>query len=272
MTTSRCTSDQKSSMTEYVVLDRERKGSAPSTGWTVHWIGRSLLLARPRLGPPDTSAQRRRFWRCRVVSPATIFNIRQIFWFPSAALSGTMRLFKLRRTDLKGQQRSQLDLPTWHACLCAESDPLLCIDLGLGKGQKSIQRGRSQNPRRAFFIAFCKHRRSDFKFCKNEDNQISSRFLLQFNLMAGRLLYICQTSLLGVQERILLQQLFLQTLASTNSSLCHSGRFCSSLSFFDVSMQYLDLWHESIFRETTDKIFAHIDKRLFKTILKRTYL
>ena len=76
---------------------------------------------------------------------------------------------------------------------------------------------------------------------KNENNQISSRFLLQFNLMAGRLLYICQTSLLGVQERILLQQLFLQTLASTNSSLCHSGRFCRSLSFFDVSMQYLDL-------------------------------
>ena len=152
MTTSRCTSDQKSSMTEYVVLDRERKGSAPSTGWTVHWIGRSLLLARPRLGPPDTSAQRRRFWRSRVVSPATIFNIRQIFWFPSATLSGTMRLFKRRRSDLKGQQRSQFDLPTWHTWMCAESDPLLCIDLGLGKGQKSIQRGRSQNPTRAFFL------------------------------------------------------------------------------------------------------------------------
>ena len=118
MTTSRCTSDQKSSMTEYVVLDRERKGSAPSTGWTVHWIGRSLLLARPRLGPPDTSAQRRRFWRCRVVSPATIFNIRQIFWFPSATLSGTMRPFKQRRTDLKGQKRSQFDLQTWHTWMC----------------------------------------------------------------------------------------------------------------------------------------------------------
>ena len=92
--------------------------------WTVHWIGRSLLLARPILNPPDMSAQCRRFCCSRVVSPATIFNIRQIFWFPSAALSGTMRLFKLRRTDLKGQQRSQFDLQTWHTCLCAESDPL----------------------------------------------------------------------------------------------------------------------------------------------------
>ena len=47
-----------------------------------------------------------------ILAPATMFNIRQIFWFPSATLSGTMRLFKLRRTDLKGQKGSQFDLPT----------------------------------------------------------------------------------------------------------------------------------------------------------------
>ena len=128
MTTSRCTADRRSSVTECVVLDRKRKGSAPSTGWTVHWIGRSLLLARPRLGPPDTSAQRRRFWHRRpCLTSAKYFGFHLQLSLVQCARSNRDALTS---RDRKGH--NLICKPDTHECVSAESDPLKCIDLSSG--------------------------------------------------------------------------------------------------------------------------------------------